>query len=98
MGLIRDDFLLDVWSVRKDGVIVYPYKGKIGNKRGKFSVNLTNDNKNFKPYSEKELIALIESGAFAKRGSIRMLPLKNSPGDQRNAYHPKYFKGHRIRK
>ena len=42
-----EDFLLDVWSFNKAGEKVYPYKGVMGQKRGLYSVNFTNDNNNF---------------------------------------------------
>jgi len=60
MPLNRDDFLLDVWSIRSDGKKVFPYKGGKGEKKGLYSVNFTNDTNNFQGYTEEQVIKAIE--------------------------------------
>jgi hypothetical protein len=94
---IDDAFLLDVWATRPDGQRVYPYKGERGAKKGLFSVNFTNDNKNFIGLTAEELVTKIESGAFCQRGTIRMLALDAPVGAERSAYAPVYLRGKRIR-
>jgi len=92
-----DDFLLDVWAVRDDGTKVYPYKGRKGPKKGRFSVNFTSDTKRYQAMTAAELIESIKAGKFCQRGSVRMLPLDAAPGADCNAFAPEYFLGKRIR-
>jgi hypothetical protein len=92
----KSNFLLDVWSFDERGRKVFPYKGEKGEKKGKFSVNFTNDNRKFLPFSETDLIGAIKAGKFRDRGRIRMLPLETKPGEQRNAFSPEFYKGRRV--
>lgn len=89
-------YFLDLWAELKDGTRVYPYKGVLGNKKGLFSVNFTNDNKQFRGVTESELISLVESGRFSSRGVIRMLPLDAKPGSERNAFSPTHYRGEQL--
>jgi hypothetical protein len=90
-------FCKRIWSFRRDGKQVFPYKGRQGDKKGLFSVNLTSDNKNFTGYTEQQLINAIRAGKFATKGRIRMLPIDRSPRDQANAYAPEFFEGKPVR-
>lgn len=92
-----EDFLLDVWAVRDDGTKVYPYKGQRGPKKGRFSVNFTNDTNRFQAMTAEALVESIKAGKFCQRGSIRMLALDAPPGAERNAFAPEYYRGKRIR-
>lgn len=93
-----DEFLLEVWAVDAHGNKVYPYKGRRGTKRGHYSVNFTTSTKGFRAMTEAELIDAIESGRFAQRGTIRMLPIGHKPGAERNAFAPTHFRGAPISK
>lgn len=92
------DFLLCVWSFNKNGEKVYPYKGKLGPKKGLYSVNYTNDTKEFIGVTEAQLIKDIKEGKFKDRGTIRMLPLNYGKNTQRNAFRPRYYKEEVIKK
>ena len=88
---------MDVWAYNKDGEKVYPYKGVRGNKKGLFSVNFTNDNKNFEGLTESQLINAIVRKKFNLKGTIRMLPLNYKLNSQRNAFAPKFYKNNIIK-
>lgn len=96
MPLKDADFLIDIWSF-DDGRKVHPYKGERGNKKGLFSVNFTNDTNNFQGMTEDELRKAITSGKFRTRGTIRMLPLDVTPGSERNAFAPRFYKGKPVK-
>jgi hypothetical protein len=94
----RSAYFLDLWAELPDGTHVYPYKGVRGDKKDLYSVNFTDDNKQFKGVTEQELVSLVESGKFTSRGVIRMLPLNAKPGADRNAFSPTHYRGERIEK
>lgn len=83
--------------MRKDGVRVYPYRTERGPKAGLFDVSWSGKTDEFVGVSEEELLARMRAGAFAERGTVRMLPLDPAPGEQRNAYAPAFYKGQRVR-
>ena len=89
----RSAYFLALWAELENGTRVYPYKGVRGDKKDLFSVNFTNDNKQFKGVTENELISLVEGGHFVSRGVIRMLPLDAKPGSDRNAFSPTHYRG-----
>jgi hypothetical protein len=91
------DFLLDVWSFDSNGNKLHPYKGKRGEKKGLYSVNLTNDTNNFVGYTEDQLVDAIVNGKFKQRGTIRMLPLDYKPSAERNAFCPQFYKGKHVK-
>jgi 5-methylcytosine-specific restriction endonuclease McrA len=94
----RSAYFLALWAELPDGTHVYPYKGVRGDKKDLYSVNFTDDNKKFEGVTEQELVSLVESGRFASRGVIRMLPLNAKPGADRNAFSPTHYSGKRIEK
>lgn len=89
-------YFLDLWAELEDGTRVYPYKGVRGDKKDLFSVNFTNDNKQFKGVTESELISLVEGGHFSSRGVIRMLPLDAEPSSHRSAFSPTHYRGRQL--
>lgn len=96
MPLKETDFLIDVWSL-DGGKKVHPYKGERGHKRGLFSVNFTNDTKNYQGMDEAELRNAITSGRFKDRGTIRMLPLDVKLGADRSAFAPQFYQGKPVK-
>ncbi len=97
MALLKNDFLLDVWTVDSEGNKLHPYKGEKGLKKGLFSVNFTNDTNKFEGYTEAQLIDAIVKGKFKTKGTIRMLPLNYKAGMDRNAFSPKLYLGKSIK-
>jgi hypothetical protein len=91
------DLLEEIWAVNKHGQRVYPYRGRRGPKKGLYSANLTNDNKNFLAYTEDELIKAITSGKFKDRGTIRMRPDSTTSSPAPNAFAPIYYKNQRVK-
>lgn len=85
------EYLKDIWTL-KDGIKLYPYKVTKGSKKGLYSVNFTNDTKNFVGLTENELRKAIEDGRFRDRGTIRMLPLEVKSAAVRSAYAPQFYK------
>lgn len=94
----QENFFLDLWPEREGGQRFYPYKGLRGDKKGLYSVNFTNDTNNFEGLSEEQLIEAVESGRFAGRGTIRMLPLNPTPGANRSRFAPTHYKGQTLPK
>lgn len=90
-------FCMSIWSLDKSGQKVYPYKGERGDKKGLYSVNFTNDTKQFEAYTEEQLIRAVEDGNFDNKGTIRMLPLNYKAGAERNAYAPAFYLGNSIK-
>jgi len=91
------EFLKYVWSLRDDGVKVYPYKGERGPKTGLYSINFTNDRKNFEGMTEVQLVRAILDGRFLERGTIRMEPIESDSKRKFSAYAPEFYKGRLIR-
>lgn len=77
---MSDHHLLSVWAIDKNGHKVYPYKGKSGAKKGLYSVNFTNDTKQFLGMTEGQLVDSIRQGKFRDRGTIRMCRLSATSG------------------
>lgn len=87
--------LLSVWAFDKQGRKVHPYKGKSGDKKGLYSVNFTNDTKNFHGLSEEELLKAIKQGRFRERGTIRMCRTSVTSGS--NAFAPVMYEDKPIK-
>lgn len=87
--------LMSVWAFDKQGHKVHPYKGKLGTKKGLYSVNFTNDTNKFEGFSEEDLLQAIKQGRFRERGTIRMCRASVTSGS--NAFAPAMYEGRRIK-
>lgn len=92
---MSDHHLLSISAIDKDGHRVYPYKGKLGAKKGLYSVNFTHDNRQFQGMTEEQLTDAIYRGRFRDRGTIRMCRLTSSSGS--NAFAPVVFGGKHVK-
>ena len=89
-----DNLLLSVWAYDARGNKVHPFKGLRGDKKNLYSVNFTNDTKNFQAMTEAQLIAAIQAGRFRDRGTVRM---RGASQAGNNAFAPVMLGGRKVK-
>ncbi len=91
------EMLEDIEGLNDEGVICYPFKGQQGDKKGFYSYTFSSDNKTFQPATEAKLRQLIETGEFADKGRIRMVPKGATSTAQAGAMKVQNYKGKPVR-
>jgi hypothetical protein len=92
------EFLEEVVGINAVGEHCHPYKHTVNGEPDKFSYSFESHNKNFKAATAKQLIELIEEGAFNGQGKIRMLPPDSKNTKKNGAMSVALYKGQPLPK